>query len=366
MRRAPTVRDVMQGRGSPDRGAVPPPGRARFLAAGFAFVACVAAATGARADADNPVAVVGLDPGHPLARQLRAELGTLGFRVVVSGEKVVSWKQLQSLARGLQVAAAIWVPSVDQPRLEIWVVDRVTGKTVERTVRVREAVSPEANRIIAMRVIELLRASFRELELSERPLEESEVQPSAAVRNLAGGENEKRVSSAFFGVGPSLATSPGGLGPLFDLRLGLRWLFFARWGLDAYALLPAAGAEVEAEEGSARVFFASAGIGPSYLLTRPESSWHLDLGAGLGAALLPMQGEAGGAWEGRTQLATSIPVYGRAGIAARIARGDLRLRLDLQSGALLPRATVRFAGRDVAHWGGFFLIASLMLELGLR
>jgi hypothetical protein len=136
--------------------------------------------------------------------------------------------------------------------------------------------------------------------------------------------------------------------------------------LDLHLLLPALGTIVEAEEGSARIFLVSAAAGPSYLLADPAGSWHVDLGAGLGTALLPMRGEAEGIWEGRTRIATSIPVYGRAGIAVRVAREQLRLRLDLQSGVLIQTATVRFAGREVARWGEPFVVASLLLDLGIR
>ncbi len=346
----------------------------RHIRAGWAaastLLVCLLVAPETRAEAGSRVAIVGIAPGHQLTRQLRAELSMLGFEVVVSGEgeKVETWKQLQSLARELRVAAAIWLPSADEPRLEIWVVDRVTGKTVERTVQGPRGVDPEADRVIAMRVIELLRASFRELELSDRPPEQSEVQPTAAVRGLAAGAKPRprAVPRFFVNVGPWLALSPGGLGPLGGLRLGSRWLVYGRLGLELHLLLPAVGTSIEAEEGSARVFLGSVAVGPSYLLTDPAGSWHLDLGAGSGTALLPMRGEAEGIWEGRTRIATSIPVYGRAGIAVRIAREQLRLRLDIQSGALIPAATVRFAGREVARWGEPFVVASVLLDLGIR
>ena len=340
--------------------------RAAFFAASVAIVAGLLAALVARAEAGSMVAIVGIDSRHQLTRQLRAELGTLGFGVIVSQQEVENWKQLQSLARELQVGAAVWLPSTDEPRLEIWVVDRITGKTVERTVEGSRGVDPQANRVTAMRVIELLRASFRELELSGRPPEQSEVEPTAEVHSLAASVKERTAPSFSFNVGPWLALSTGSLGPLGGLRLGARWLLVGRLGVDFHLLLPAVGATVEAEEGSARVFLGGAALGPSYLLTDPAGSWHLDLGAGLGTVLFPMRGEAKETWEDRAQVATSIPLFGRVGIAVPIASEQLRLRLDLQSGLLIPAATVHFAGREVARWGEPFAIACLLFDLGIR
>ncbi len=59
------------------------------------------------------------------------------------------------------------VPSADPGTAELWVIDRVTGKTVVRRVSAPPAADPtRVAEILAVRAVELLRASFLELAIA--------------------------------------------------------------------------------------------------------------------------------------------------------------------------------------------------------
>ena len=72
------------------------------------------------------------------------------------------------MARRLDALAAInLVAETGKTSVDVWLVDRVSGKTTMRTVVVQK--SADASSVLAIRAVELLRASLREFENDERP-----------------------------------------------------------------------------------------------------------------------------------------------------------------------------------------------------
>ena len=70
------------------------------------------------------------------------------------------------------------VASADPGSAELWVIDRVTGKTVVRRVNAAAGDPARAAEILAVRAVELLRASF--LELAITPDAEAAPRPATA------------------------------------------------------------------------------------------------------------------------------------------------------------------------------------------
>jgi hypothetical protein len=345
-----------------------------------ALFASLGVVSGAAASSENRIAVVGLAQDNALTRQLNAELRTLEFQVILSDEPIGSWRELRELARRLKVAAAVWITGIDQPTMEIWVVDLVTGKTVQRSIEREAGRSGSSSRVLAMRVIELLRASFREIAASPEPPQESEVKPSSAVRAMAvaretGSEKQANVARTrkpspeattrlSVILGPGIELSIGGIAPSFQVCIGLHWRFSSPWGIATYLRASTVGVTVAGDNGSAKVFVSGIGVGPYYLLAAPTSRWQPDIGVGIAWVAAYMKGKAVEPAEGKSALATSPALFARAGLVVH-AVGAVGVRLDVEAGSVLPPVVVRFAGHDQATWGQLYGGATLALEVAL-
>jgi hypothetical protein len=101
---------------------------------------------------------------------LRAELEAAGFEVVTPDAE--SPRDLEGVAADSESLAAIALACAgNEARADVWVTDRVLGKTVIRHVHV-DAALPDAGRILALRAVEVLHASLIELDLPRgRPRE---------------------------------------------------------------------------------------------------------------------------------------------------------------------------------------------------
>jgi hypothetical protein len=306
-------------------------------------LACLFAAP-VEASASDRIAVIGAEDGV-LARQLEAELQLLGFDVVqVADPASTSIADLQGLARELGVAAAIRVDA-HGGELELMVVDRVTAKTLLRTVAVGDVGDGEAARVAAVRAIDLLRASFRELD-DRPPPPEAEVKPTPIVRRIA------RPSAPRFGIafGPMVAGAMGGLGPTAHLTLAFEAMPHPRVGIAVRGVAPIVGARATAPEGSARVHLGWAVVGPRVRLRPADRTVLPSLGLAAGPLFVGMRGEPREGYVGRRDLVVAALIELDAALAIAV-HPRLRLWLDASIDVAVPRAGVRFAGRRIASWG---------------
>jgi hypothetical protein len=344
------------------------------------LLAAVTLPSRATANTDNRIAVVGLTEDNALARQLKAELLTLEFQVVFSDEPVGSWRALRDLARRLKVAAAVWITAIDQPTIEIWVVDLVTGKTVQRSIEWRLKQGRSSPRVLAMRVIELLRASFREVAPSSQPPQEGEVKPSSAVRAMAGAaENDggkqpkkgkvqmpspEKISPLSLRLGLSVEAGSGGIKPSVHALVGLNWLFSDPWGIATYLLAPTVSVTLAREKGSADILISSIGIGPYYLFSAPASSWRPDIGLAIASIACYMEGKSVDPFNSKSTVATSAAFFSRIGLSVR-ATSRIGIRAEALVGSVVPRIVVRFADQDQARWGRLYGVGTLGLDIVL-
>ncbi|AUX31427.1 MULTISPECIES: hypothetical protein [Sorangium] len=239
---------------APARAAAAPPAPSQGAAAAASRVVIV------EADADDPLV-------REAATRLRAELGAAGFEVVrVPGRREGDARaalERAALDEGAFAAAAIFRSGAGATA-DLWIVDRVTQKTVVRTVEVSGAAAPS---VMAVRAVELLQASLLEASLlsSRAPPEgaaggaraavpEDVQRWMAPVRRQAGAEPaaERPGLLAGFGVEAGLAAllGAGGIGPA--LGPALRLSYGAGGGGGA---LPAGLA--------ARLTFAGPALGPA-------------------------------------------------------------------------------------------------------
>jgi hypothetical protein len=263
------------------------------------------------------------------------------------------------------IAAVRVVPS--RGGVEVWIVDRVTGKTVLREV-LPAGGAQQQQEMVALRAVELLRASLLEVRDRSHPARGDVAAPaalSALLPPAAPPSNTPAEPVALrVSVGPGLAMSPGGVGTSGHLFLGLSYLPGGRLSFEALSLLPAVPSTVTAPEGTATVSKGLAGGGFSLALPL-GAGLEASGGGGLVAAWLRMDGAATAPYASRSDSVYTLLPYVRAGLSLALGQ-----RTRLASGALLgvatPRPVVSFAGRDVASWGRPALGTWLAIEIALR
>jgi hypothetical protein len=170
--------------------------------------------------------------------RLRAELLGSGFEVLTVAEPTTSVTpaNLEAAAERTQAVAAI---AIDQPASsvtgDVWVTERVTGKTLLRHLRA-EPGSADAPSVFALRAIELLHASLLELNeahpprgsVAAEPALRAWVAPSVSATPEAAPAPPRRPTVSVT-MGASVFASPGGLPAGLGPTLLVAWTPWAKW-----------------------------------------------------------------------------------------------------------------------------------------
>jgi hypothetical protein len=186
--------------------------------------------------------------------RLRAELGLQAFEVVVAEapESSSEPEAIDRLAQNKGAFAAIsFTRRADLTSVDVWIADRATGKTTMRTIALGNV--PDAPSVLAVRTVDLLRESLRELDpelapppevagVDRRPL-------PAPVRAFARGEPPRfRVRLA----GTAL-TELGAVDAGYGVALALSYRFSQRFAVGLGVAGPLIGASYRASTGTASI-----------------------------------------------------------------------------------------------------------------
>ncbi len=325
-------------------------------------VALVALAAPGRARADDSAVLVLVDPdsgvGNAIARELRAAGLQPRVRDATTTTTTADHFELESLARTEAVGAIVRVHR-EGGQISLWLTDRFTRKSSIRTVQ-----WTEDHALLAVQVVELLRASLLEIDLPSTTT--PEVAPPAAVRRLvARATPPTRPESV--GVGFSFAGgvsfSVGGVdaAPMLrgELSVSLgRWAQLALVGQHAATVYALSGIE-----GSSSFHWTTIGASWAVRLRTADARFEFFPGLVMGAANMEGVGSAAAPFVGR-----SVQLWGFYGAVAAIGTAQLtrgvRLRLSLDAGFVAPAADVRFADRLAAVWGEAVVSAALGVEVG--
>jgi hypothetical protein len=320
-------------------------------------VVCALLATAHAAVAAGPSKVVLLRggagaSGDEALNRLRAELAAAGFTVEVAspapGEDPRS--AVERAAREAGAFAAVMAsPSSAGTAADIWVTDRVTGKTSVRRVEVRGATAPAD---LAVRAVDLLQASLLEATAAAPPSPQRA--PPKPPPDVARWVDPPRPPRPFFAglvleAAAGLLHSTGGIGPAVcpSLRLSFGWrdTFGLRLGFAG----PAASAPLESPLGSATVRQELASLDAFYAL---DGRWpfipFVSVGAGVyhlfatGAPKPPYIGASADIWA----AAASVGLGGAYRLTERVA-----LAVDARGLLIAPRPVVTLAGEPLGSAG---------------
>jgi hypothetical protein len=345
------------------------------MRARLAWLACVslllllagtrrAAAEAAR----SRVALVRTESDDKLLREattrLRAELVSAGFDVVeVERAPGDSRAEVEQAAERTQSVATVAIDRAGRgAAADVWISDRISGKTVVRRLRVGGG--PGAAAVLAIRALELLRASLLEVvappPAAEQPAAAAPtdvvewVQPTLPPKAPETGE---LLDGFALGVGVQALHGLRGIG----LGFGPTVRAFHGIGGGAFGRLvlagPFGGPSLSEPAGTASVRqeFLSLDLGWA---TRAAPLGMLAW-VGAGAFHLHTAGAAATPYRSTSDDVFSLLLIGGLGGIARVGQ-DLALSAELSAIALMPRPVVVIADRDAGSAG-----PSLSMSLNL-
>jgi hypothetical protein len=363
-----------------------------LLLSGALLAAGLARAPSARADAPAEEApsifVVIATPEDRFGQRVIAELSSLGFQGIRLDppDPSASRVGLEAAARGAGALAAI--RAVRSARgVEVWIADRVTGKTVLREIAI-DAGAPDPESALVIQTVELLRASLLEVSLPGPPPGEvpatAELRKKLAVPALAAPEEEAPPPAAPAPAAPaapveeaprapppklraSLAPgalfSPGGFAPAAALDLGVAWMPSDRVGLMGFASIPLTRPQVSGAAGSAELATTLAGGGVRFVFTDRSSAWDPSLDMGLTAISMQLTASAGAGFRAIDAGAWTAAPFLRLGLAFAVSP-MLRLRADVLATGAFQGVTVNIAQEEVATFGEPIVVTSAGVDFG--
>ncbi len=286
--------------------------------------------------------------------RIHGELVSAGFDVeladgpAVEGADGESWSWLEQLAarRGADAVVAM-MGDKSSDSVEVWVIDKVTGKSVVRHVPFRP-LSAKGPETLAIQAVELLRASFLEIDLSSnaRPSEARPGPPPTVVHFVEMEQRAKQTERFGVEVGGAASMSLDGVGPAVMPVVRVAWA--ARPWLVAQATVAGLG-----NRPSVRTLAASAQVDQAFALLGANYRFRVDkrlrpfvsLSAGVlhtavaGRANWPLQGQHAEQW--------SFLLDGGFGAEA-LLRDRFYLSLAARAQVAEPYPAIRLAGSVVA------------------
>jgi hypothetical protein len=345
----------------------------------LAFFAALALPRVARADDAEQRRVVGVLalPDDPLADRLRAELTSVGYGVIVTGspDRDASRAAIEVLARRLDAVGLLRVVPPES-EVEVWVIDRVASSATRGRATLVEVVRPEvvstappehATTVIAVRAVEILRASLAEVDAGRIPVEVARpVRPTAAAPRRVDPDPDPfavRVGPAILG---STASAHRVLSqPLVAALAEVSWVP-SRIGVRAFAVAPLTYGTAYGSEGSVRIRPWTLGLAGRLELAAHNAKVQPSLGTGLALEWVRVGAVANAPYRAQSDSAYSLLPFVDARLSMRITP-VLTLVSDALLGYAVAEPTVRIAGRTVAGWGRpMVAVVPISVELSFR
>jgi hypothetical protein len=344
-----------------------------------AVVLCVSLLVGpvSAAPAPMPRVVLVRPPAAPpsvseaLVR-LRGELLAAGFEAEVlelplGADVRESLERLTPSANDNAATALVAVVASAEPgSAELWVIDRVTGKTVVRRVNAGTPDTTRAAEVLAVRAVELLRASFLELAIARPSNEAAAPVPAApAVERWATATLEERDWTWAIEAGGATAVSVQGGWNQFMAVARLERAFGGRF----CARLAFTGLGTPAHVSTADT--GSVDLSETMLLAEAVVRFRRDrrlqpqLSAGAGVMRLNVDGEQMD--PNMALTSTHWNAAGDVGAGLRMPLSRHRFEIGLEAHALWaqPYPRVQYFGQEIALVGRPTVLVTLTLLGGV-
>jgi hypothetical protein len=284
------------------------------------------------------------------ATRLQAELIAAGFVVDIEETPATDPRDELESGGSQSFASIAILRSGSQAVTDVWVVDGISGKTLIRRVEAGAEPGPTAARTLAIRAVELLRASL--LEVSGRPHPEVEAQPEGKpvpmdvarwMEPTAAPRHALTGWSVELGAAMSLT---GGFGPALGPSAGVARAVATGWIVGVRWLGPTFGPELRSPVASADVRQMMA-VAEARLVF---GTWRVAplMTLGLGASDTWAQGQAAPPLQAHTANGLSAVVNASVGLHVRLSE---RAGIVLDTGGLLfsPARPVRIAGEEAGN-----------------
>jgi hypothetical protein len=296
--------------------------------------------------------------------RIRGELVADGFEVSVVGARAGEDPASVLASADPRTTAAATLGLFLQPdarAAELWVVDRLTSKTVVRRIEMTEPPSGSAPEVLARRSVELLRASLLEILVDARegpvsaPREKASrwaARPLEPKRARWGAEAGVQALAGFGGVGSAVM-------PVVRARLALTRRLVGRLSLAGLGTRP----RVDAASGSATV---SQELGLLELVGEllPDAWLSPQLSLGAGVYHVGVSGTARSPYAGLRGDRLVFAADAGAGAALSITSA-IALSLEGHGILIAPYPVIRFLGVETARIGNPLMSAALTLRVEL-
>lgn len=335
------------------------------------------------AEPSAKVVLVATSQESTTARRLEAELRNLDVEVVRVTVPVGSAsirKELQRIAQEQGAFAAVRIVPTDN-EAEVWVADRITGKTLVREVLSGKS-GVDLDDAISLGAVELLRASLLEMEHTAEL--KGDIAPPAAIRKLLpppppvaaptaapkpvklpAATAEPLGAALWLTIAPSADVGIGKLATGSSIELALKVVSPQGFGIEWLGRLPFYGQAVR--EKSATAVISSKHLAVLGVLAPVFTNVTPTLSLGILATSVTSNGEAPPPFITREEHRMRYAPLLRAGIGYRVLP-YLGLRLDANCAYAFSPLTIRMSDKQVADYGrpSLSLAAGVELRLPLQ
>jgi hypothetical protein len=269
--------------------------------------------------------------------RLRAELALQDFEVEVldASDHKLSPDELEEAARQRNAFAGVALArSGSGANADVCIADRLTGKISLRRLAI--TAGQDSPRVLAVRAVDLLRESLRELRSGERPPADvvgvDTAPPPPAVRTFTERAHFQ-LSAAAFALGTATSISNG-----YGAGLGVWYRPTTRFGIGALFVGPLLGARYRSDHGNATLRQELGQLRATFNLLTPG---RVELGPVLAAGLyhLHAQGEVEAPLAARNASAWTFA--GSCGVEGRLElSGSVSLNAAVHGLLLTPKPVV--------------------------
>ena len=302
------------------------------------------------------------------AKEVSAALVRVQGELVADGFEVVSLEAAPGAtsAMAMEQAEARWSSttvglflSADGKSAELWVVDRLTNKTVVRRVATGDESENTLPEVLALKAVELLRASLLELVVERNAAATPKASRGAERASEWAARPLASAPKWAIETGAAIIWSPGEVDAAFESVA--RGRFAAHEKLQVRVSFTGLGTrpQVRGTGGSAQVeqWY---GLVEGLFIPLPKLAARPLASLGLGTFHTSVKGEAAFPYQGLQTSRWAFAADVGVGLAIRVAS---RLELSAEGHALwlAPKQVLRFVGDDGPHVGEPSVVGSLTL-----